>query len=155
MGNKHALNMKNITLLLAAIFIVSACGPSRYVPKNNNETVNLGYVQENKDNSTSGVSSLKVKQASGYTNIYEYLKGRVPGVDVQGTSIIIRGIRSINASNEPLILVDGQQVEDISWLSPEDVQSIDVLKDASSTAMYGSRGANGVILVTTRRANDK
>lgn len=150
--------MKKHLLLLSIILIVCSCGPARkaadYTSDYKNDEVNLGYLKESKENSTSATSTLKVKQASGYSNIYEYLKGRVAGVEVNGTSITIRGIRSINYSNEPLILVDGLAVEDISWLSPEMVQSIDVLKDASSTAMYGSRGANGVIIITTRKAND-
>ena len=74
------------------------------------------------------------------------------GVEVVGTSIRIRGERSINSSNEPLIIVDGMETSDISDISPEEVQTIDVLKDASTTALYGSRGANGVILITTRRS---
>jgi len=73
-------------------------------------------------------------------------------VEVNGTSIRIRGERSILGNNEPLILVDGMVTDDISHISPEEVDRIDVLKDASSTAIYGSRGANGVILITTRRS---
>lgn len=147
--------MKRVLYTLTLALLVAACGPARQTANNGGDDVNLGYVQEDKDNSTTSVGTIKVKQGSGYSNIYEYLKGRVAGVEVNGTSITIRGIRSINYSNEPLILVDGQQVGDISWLSPEEVERVDVLKDASSTAMYGSRGANGVILITTRKTNGK
>ena len=145
--------MNKIPLILIATLLITACGPSVYLPKDK-EYVNLGYLKVEKDLSTESVNTLKVPQASGYTNIYDYIKGRVAGVDVQGTSIIIRGINSINLSSEPLILVDGIECADISWLSPEMVQRIDVLKDASSTAMYGSRGANGVIIITTRKSNN-
>ena len=64
--------------------------------------------------------------------------------------IIIRGLGTLNGSSDPLILVDGQEWQDISSLNPNDIKSIDVLKD-SSTAIYGIRGANGVILITTKR----
>jgi len=63
--------------------------------------------------------------------------------------IIIRGIGSINSSNDPLILVDGSEITDLSTINPNDVKSVDVLKDASSS-IYGVRGANGVILITTK-----
>ena len=147
--------MKKVIYFLSIVLLAAACGTARQTASNGGEDVNLGYVQEDKDNSTTSVGTLKVKQGSGYSNIYDYLKGRVAGVEVNGTSITIRGLRSINYSNEPLILVDGQQVNDISWLSPEEVERVDVLKDAYSTAMYGSRGANGVILITTRKTNSK
>lgn len=144
--------MKRILPLLAIMLFFESCGPAVYVPKNEKEYINLGYLKVDKDVATESVSTLNVPMASGYNNIYDYIKGRVPGVEVNGTSIIIRGINSINLTSDPLILVDGVATDDISWLSPDMVQSIDVLKDASSTAMYGSRGGNGVILITTRRS---
>jgi TonB-dependent SusC/RagA subfamily outer membrane receptor len=90
-----------------------------------------------------------------YNTIYDYLEGRVPGLRIirnnGGTpSILIRGINSITSSTEPLILVDGVEVHDISYLNPRDVRSVDVLKDGSA-AIYGSRGGNGVILITLKR----
>ena len=149
--------MKRIALFLLAVMMVSACGSSKlYTPDGRDpgeEEVNLGYQKIKKKDSTASTASLKVPRGSGYSNIYEYLQGRVAGVEVVGTSIRIRGERSINSSNEPLIIVDGMETSDISSISPEEVQSIDVLKDASTTAIYGSRGANGVILITTRSSN--
>ena len=92
------------------------------------------------------------------------LQGRLPGIDMSQTStrpgaamqVRIRGERSINADNNPLIVVDGIPFTggSLNDISPSDIKSIDILKDASSTAIYGSRGANGVILVTTFRANN-
>ena len=81
-------------------------------------------------------------------------KGRVPGLVVNGTSITIRGVNSILGSNEPLILVDGMETDDISHIQPDMVERVDVLKDASTTALYGARGANGVILIVTRKTID-
>lgn len=150
--------MKKIATLLLTALIACACGTGRhaYVPVNGDpedEEVNIGYQKVRKRDSTASTASVKVNRGSGYTDIYEYLRGRVAGVEVNGTSIRIRGEHSINSSNEPLILVDGMVTDDISNITPDEVESIDVLKDAATTAIYGSRGANGVILITTRHSN--
>lgn len=88
------------------------------------------------------------------------LQGRLPGIDMMQTStrpgatmqIRIRGERSLNASNDPLIVVDGIPFGgSINDIAPNDIKNIDILKDASATAIYGSRGANGVVLITTFR----
>lgn len=91
------------------------------------------------------------------------LQGRIAGADFMSTTgepgatttIRIRGTRSINASNEPLIVVDGvmDAIHDLNDINSDDIAGISVLKDASSTAIYGSRGANGVILITTKRVS--
>lgn len=148
--------MNRFIAILAATLAVYSCGTAgkavSSVQDPNEEYVNIGYGQVKKKNATSAVSRLEVQPGSGYSNIYDYIKGRVAGVEVIGTSIRIRGERSIIGSNEPLILVDGLEVDTISDLSPDMVESIDVLKDASSTAIYGTRGANGVIIITTRKS---
>ena len=148
--------MKRIVPILALALLASSCGSSKYyIPDGKDpgdEEVNIGYQKIKKRDSTAATASLNVPQGSGYSSIYEYLQGRVAGVEVVGTSIRIRGERSINSSNEPLIIVDGIETSDISDITPDEVQNIDVLKDASTTALYGSRGANGVILITTRRS---
>ena len=96
-------------------------------------------------------------------NAFEALQGKAAGVDITtserpGTvgSIMIRGTRSISAGQGPLYVVDGVplQAGGIETLNPRDIESIDILKDASSTAIYGSRGANGVVLVTTKRGQE-
>ena len=146
--------MKRICPLLLLAVLLCSCGTSRlYIPDDTSEEdVNLGYQRVRRKDSTAATGTVKVERGSGYANIYDYLKGRVAGVEVNGTEIRIRGERSIMGSNEPLILVDGMVTDDISNISPDEVERIDVLKDASSTAIYGSRGANGVILITTRRS---
>lgn len=148
--------MKKIVYILAAALTVCACGTSRQLATDTSgdEEVNIGYGTTKRKNATTSISSLKVKQGSGYSNIYDYIQGKFAGVDVDGTTIRIRGERSILGGNDPLFIVDGVEVNDIGDISPDEVQSIDVLKDASSTAIYGSRGANGVILITTRKNND-
>jgi TonB-linked SusC/RagA family outer membrane protein len=94
------------------------------------------------------------------SNITQSLQGRIAGVDMQQTSskpgaemrIRVRGTRSLNASNDPLVVLDGVPFAgNLSDIDPNSIKSIDILKDASATAIYGSRGANGVILVTTTK----
>ncbi|MBN2214555.1 MAG: TonB-dependent receptor plug domain-containing protein [Bacteroidales bacterium] len=89
----------------------------------------------------------------GYTNVIQAIQGRVPGVDVQGNNVIIRGIKTIYGSTEPLYVIDGIPVENVQSvlnIPIHDVDRIEILKGAS-TAIYGSRGANGVIAVYTKR----
>ena len=127
-----------------------------------NEVVVIGYGEVKKSDLTGSVGSVKmsdIKEAPGL-NVDQALQGRIAGVDIMSTtgepgastSIRIRGTRSVNASNEPLIVVDGVAgaVTDLNDINSDDIESISVLKDASSTAIYGSRGANGVIMVTTK-----
>ena len=148
--------MKKIATLLLLSALLCSCGSGRYASQTEfdpeEEDVNIGYQRIKRRNSTSATGTLKVERGSGYSNIYDYLQGRVAGVEVNGTQIRIRGERSILGSNDPLILVDGMVTDDISHISPDQVERIDVLKDSSSAAIYGSRGANGVILITTRKS---
>ena len=128
-----------------------------------NEVVVIGYGATKKADLTGSVTNVKMQDivADPSVSVDQALQGRVAGMDVMttsgdptaGTSIRIRGTRSINASNEPLIIVDGvmDAVADISEINPDDIESISVMKDASSTAIYGSRGSNGVILITTKK----
>src|SRR6185295_10910077 len=93
------------------------------------------------------------------TNISQALQGRIAGVEVivntsapgEAAKVRIRGTSSINSSTDPLYVVDGVIGVDANTLNPNDISSLEVLKDASSTAIYGARGANGIIIITTRR----
>jgi TonB-dependent SusC/RagA subfamily outer membrane receptor len=117
------------------------------------ETVNVGYGSVKKKNLTTNVNSLNTKnQSQSYSNIYEMLSGKIPGVQVNGTSVKIQGASSFMLSTEPLFVVDGVIVQSIDYISPTEVISIEVLKGASA-AIYGSRGANGVILITLKSAS--
>lgn len=119
-----------------------------------NDSVNVGYGYVKRKNLTNAVSkvSLEDEETSSYSNIGDYLMGRVPGLTVikTGTSYkyIIRGMSSISSQTDPLFVVDGVEVMDISYLNPRDVRSVEVIKDASAS-IYGTRGACGVILITT------
>lgn len=119
--------------------------------------VNIGYGEIDRKDLTYSISSLDTEELerNHYLTIYDYLEGRVPGVEVIKTgtataSVRIRGLGTLNSATEPLYIVDGVQMDDISMINPKDVKSVDVLKDAS-TAIYGTRGANGVIIITTKK----
>lgn len=114
---------------------------------------NNGYQSVNKTQSTGSYSQVNKEEfvRNPSTSVLDQLK-KLPGVTVSGNSIVIRGINTLLGSTDPLILLDGISFSpsDINSIDPNSVQSMTVLKDASETAMYGSRGANGVILITTR-----
>lgn len=124
------------------------------------EIVVVGYGTMRREAVTGSVSSIQADDIREIStgNLTSALQGRLPGVQMQQSSsrpgadmqIRIRGTRSLNADNNPLIVLDGIPFAgSISDINPNDIRSIDVLKDASSTAIYGSRGANGVIMITT------
>ena len=126
------------------------------------DAVVIGYGTQKKSDLTGsvGVVSMDEINTPAISSTDQALQGRIAGVDIlsgggepgEGTSIRIRGTRSISAGNDPLIVVDGvvDAVDNFSDINPDDIKSITVLKDASSTAIYGARGSNGVILITTK-----
>jgi TonB-dependent SusC/RagA subfamily outer membrane receptor len=111
--------------------------------------IEVAYGTVKKKNLTTDVGYIdgQAHVNSSYTNIYEMIKGKVPGVVVSGNKITIRGTNSILLSSDPLFVVDGSVVNSIDHINPRDVKSISVLK-GSDAAIYGSRGAGGVILIT-------
>ena len=125
------------------------------------EVVVIGYGQVKRSNVVGAITSVRPEELQKVptTNVMESLQGKLPGVDITrssgaagaGINVLVRGNRSLTASNSPLFIVDGIQYNSIQDLNPGDVQSMEVLKDAASTAIYGSRGANGVILITTKK----
>ena len=119
------------------------------------DDINIGYGTVKRKNLTSSVNKVNARQAryASYNNIYEMLKGELPGVQVNGRSIKIQGASSLMSSTEPLMVVDGVVVNSIDDIMPQMVRSIEVLK-GSSASIYGSRGANGVILITLLNASD-
>lgn len=127
------------------------------------DVVVIGYGTQKRANLTGSVSSVsgKVLEKVPTASVAEAIVGKLPGVQVTAVDgspdaeikILVRGGGSITQDNSPLILVDGFEVSSLNDIPPTDVESIDVLKDAASTAIYGARGANGVILVTTKKPN--
>jgi TonB-dependent SusC/RagA subfamily outer membrane receptor len=144
--------MKRLIYIFLPVLLLAGCGVSRSVPYEEEE-VDIGYGSMKRKDITSSVSSLQVdqKEVTTYSNMYDYLRGRVPGVQVTSDNkILIRGVNSINLSTDPLIILDGSEINDLSVINPNDVDSVTVLKDGSAS-IYGVRGANGVIIITTRR----
>ncbi len=129
------------------------------------EIVVVGYGVQKRSDLTGAISSVSAKDITSLPSarVDQALQGRTSGVYVLNsdgspggeTIIRIRGLNSINGGNQPLIVIDGLQGGDITSLNPNDIQSIEILKDASATAIYGSRGANGVILITTKLGSTK
>ena len=126
------------------------------------EVVVVGYGVQKKSDVTGAMARVDSEELNTrpVNNAFEALQGKAAGVDITSSerpgtvgSIRIRGNRSISASSDPLYVVDGVPLSagGIETINPRDIESIDILKDASSTAIYGSRGANGVILITTKR----
>nr|WP_084407213.1 TonB-dependent receptor [Pedobacter panaciterrae] len=145
-----------------------------------NEVQVVGYTQTKKSSQISAITTVNAEDLSkaSYTSVIEKLQGQVPGLlvssnsGVPGTSVLVRlrGAISITAGNDPLYVIDGvfinnenlqglsrglggQTPNPLSDLNPEDIETVSVLKDANATAVYGARGANGVILITTKRGS--
>ena len=129
-----------------------------------NDVVVIGYGTVRKKDLTGSVSSISDKQIANIpvSNVSEAMTGKMAGVNITTTEgspdadvkIRVRGGGSLSQDNSPLYIVDGFPVSSISDIAPSEIQSIDVLKDASSTAIYGARGANGVIIVTTKSGSE-
>lgn len=126
------------------------------------EVVVVGYGTQKKSDVTGAVVSVSAEDITSrpVNNAVEAMQGKAAGVDISSNerpgqvgSITIRGVRSLTASNSPLYVLDGIPLitGGIDNINPQDIESIDILKDASATAIYGSRGANGVVIITTKR----
>lgn len=118
--------------------------------KNRDIAIGYGYIKES--DLLYAVANLQQEnnEYCHYNNIHDLIIGRFAGVEVEDGQVIIRGRNSINSSNEALYVLDGVIVSTIDWISPCDIGSISILKDASAAA-YGSRGSNGVVIIETKR----
>jgi TonB-dependent SusC/RagA subfamily outer membrane receptor len=151
---------------LAALVILAGCHGSRPAPVASSapvpDSVAVGYGSQARRNVTGSVASVSgdVAQRNSPTTMADMIDGRFAGVEVRrlasgGISVRIRGEHTFKGSGEPLYVVDGIPQRSgsngvLTDIDPRYVQSIEVLKDAGSTAVYGARGANGVILITTK-----
>lgn len=127
------------------------------------ETVNTGYGEQDKSTSTTSSSTVTPTESerANANNLADLLQGRTAGVQVSsrpgGIKVLIRGINSFNSDQTPLYVVDGTPMEPNSdgsiSINPKEIESITVHKDAGATSMYGSRGANGVIVIKTKGSN--
>lgn len=120
----------------------------------------VGYGKQNRAALTSAISTVKAEDLNrgAISDVGQLLQGKVPGLNISASgdpnkpaAVVMRGASTINSSQTPFYVIDGIPGADISVIAPDDVASIDVLKDAAATAIYGNRGANGVIMVTTRK----
>ena len=130
------------------------------------EVVVVGYGTMKKSDVTGSISTAKgedMLKAQNFSAL-DNLRGKAAGVNIfsnssqpgaYGSRVVIRGQATINASSDPLYVVDGVVMENFYLMNPNDIESMEVLKDASATAIYGARGANGVVMVTTKRGNKK
>lgn len=129
--------------------------------KSLSEVIVVGYGTQLKSDVTGAVSKIDMEKATAIptTNIAEMLRGQAAGVQITlgsarpggSSNILIRGRRSISGGNDPLVVLDGFPIDNINDINPDDIASVEVLKDAAAQAIYGARAANGVILVTTKR----
>jgi len=147
--------------------VVSGSGPLTVSMKQDammlNEFVAVGYQTMRKSDLTGAISSVKAKELNLSTpTIGQALVGKVAGVQISqvsgapyvGTKIRVRGVGSVNAGSDPLYVVDGYPAGTDIFINPNDIESIDILKDAASAAIYGSRAAGGVVLITTKRGKE-
>ena len=128
------------------------------------EVVVVGYGSMKKSDLTGSVSSVAAKSIEGFKtgSVVEALGGQIAGVQItqsdgtpgSGFDIKIRGVGTVNGDSSPLYIVDGFEVSDIDYLPNSDIESVEVLKDASASAIYGARAANGVVLVTTKSGKE-
>jgi TonB-dependent starch-binding outer membrane protein SusC len=159
------LSGRRLVLITAAAALVGGCHRGEAAPgaPEPREELILGYGAQVGTNAPSSVASLTNTDLHRVRarQVEELLVGRFAGVQVMptasgGFTVRIRGLGTFVGNPEPLYVVDGLPVQvaqghGISWLNPADISRIDVLKDAASTALYGVRGGNGVVLITTRR----
>ncbi len=151
-----------LVILLVAV-VASGCGTSgEYVDPNPDPGIDVGYGEQGEEDITGAVETVDVDEAvrQNATTIAEILRGRISGVIVSpapggGLQIRIRGATSLIGNASPLYVLDGIPVQadrngSLSMLNPYDIESISVLKNASATAIYGSRGAHGVIVIKTK-----
>lgn len=169
------MNMRKVLIAALIASFAASCGTSRSAAvavsggdelavrgsQERSEIVSDGYQRIDSRKNASSINRVDIKdeELGSYNTIFEYLRGRVPGVQIGyagpgGTpSVTIRGENSFNAGTQPLFVVDGAVVSDIASINPNDVASVNVLKD-SSTSIYGSRGAGGVIVIKTKSAQE-
>jgi TonB-dependent starch-binding outer membrane protein SusC len=147
---------------------IAITGASQFSVKMEDETVGIeevvavGYGKNSRKNLSSAVTSVKSEDLNrgAISDVGQLLQGKVSGLNIsssgdptRGTTIIMRGASTINSSQSPFYVVDGVPGADISLVAPDDIVSVDVLKDAAATSIYGNRATNGVIMITTKKGN--
>ncbi|MDE3252351.1 MAG: TonB-dependent receptor [Bacteroidota bacterium] len=151
-----SVETKEITVTGESFYAVSLTETTAVL----NDVVVVGYGKQTRRNLTSAVSTIKPEDLNkgAISDIGQLLQGKVPGLNISASgdpnrpaAVILRGASTVNSPGGPFYVIDGVPGADISIIAPDDIASIDVLKDASATAIYGNRAASGVIMVTTKR----
>ncbi|MGE5944061.1 MAG: SusC/RagA family TonB-linked outer membrane protein, partial [Flavobacteriales bacterium] len=169
---KLSVSNKNATLLISYVGYVTKevalTGATNYTinlqpdATGLDEIVLVGYGEGSRKNLTTSVTSVKAEELNrgAISDVGQLLQGKVSGLNIsasgnpnRNSSVVLRGASTLNSSQGPFYVVDGIPGVDISVISPDDIATIDVLKDAAATAIYGNRAANGVIMVTTKRGS--
>lgn len=171
-GHFTLKNVQALNPMVSAIFVGMKPASVKVTPKNQNnirfnlethvtmmsEVVVTGYQDIKKEKMTGSVATISAdKLDERYTlNLLDNLEGRVAGLSTYGGKPIIRGMGTLSGSTAPLLVVDGLPIEgELEDINPYDIESVNVLKDASASAIYGARAANGIIVVTTKNAKKK
>ncbi len=153
-------------LVLVVAAVAAGCGArSHQAAQPTPDTVQVGYGQQARKDVTSAITSVPGDSSRSAISMEQLIEGKVAGVEVirlanGKTSLRIRGQNTLVSSTEPLYVIDGTPVhadnftDAVAGIEPQSVKRIEVLKDAASSAIYGSAGANGVIIITTKRGND-
>ena len=148
---------------VALVLLLAGCNASRSALDNvaEDEELSVGYGTQGRSAVTGSVAHVKRENEMRIITRVEQLMERIPGVHIVpsvngGFHVLVRGVTSVSGHNQPLYVIDGvtayvDPTQGLYWLNPDDVKSISVLKDASATAIYGSRGASGVVVIKTRR----
>ena len=157
--------MKRVVFLLVhALLVVASCGSAKRVadegknPNPKDEVIEVGYGSTTREDLGFAVNKVTVDETaiSSYQSIFDYLRSRVPGIEVNSNGTIkIRGQQALMGPSEALVVVDGVICNNLNTINPNTVHSVQVLKDGGSTAIYGSRGGNGVVLITTKMAYEQ
>ena len=150
-------------ILVPAALVLSACGSTGKLPaeKSDNpkdEIIDIGYGSTTREALGFAVDKVEVNDAAvrSYDNIADYLRSRVPGVEVNANGTVqIRGQKTFTGPAEALVVVDDVICDNINTINPNQIHSVQVLKDGGSTAIYGNRGGNGVVLITTKMAYEE
>lgn len=159
--------MKKIASIIALALAVAGCGVSSQTTssestssqKKQSEEIQFGYGSATRDKLTVAVSHLNAEEdqtTTSYSNIFDYIEGKVPGVTVEEVNgrpaIVVRGnVDLFNQITPAMVILNGVEIQDPSLINPNEIATIDVLKDAASTSIYGIRGAGGVVIITTKK----
>ena len=157
------ITKRSLLVLAPVVMMLASCSNAKRLPANNGEAVtsyqdeqiDIGYGTASRKDLGFAVNKVDVDETvvRGYESVAEYIRSRVPGVEVNPNGTVqIRGQKMLTGPAEALIVVDDVICDNINSVNPNQIHSVQVLKDGGSAAIYGSRGGNGVVIITTKMA---